>query len=157
MKGRFFFSVKKPTQEEKEKLIQLILGDELDKASGLIVKNRDAIAFGELNEGEQFLFYTNKFKYYQPTEESLMSFLNSSDRMIIDNSGNKLSIDDIWELIITNQDKLNNSKKMENASDGAKELFDLDEMEYYSMKHILQYKPLYGEFYNDNLRFSAII
>lgn len=157
MKQKLFFSVKKPTNEEKDKLIQMILNDEFDKVSGYIIRNRDAIAIGELAEDEQFLFYINKFKYYQPTEDSISIFLNKEDRIIVDNLGNKVSVDEFWDIIIANQDKLNTEQKLKNASEEEKALFDIDEMDYYRGKDVLKYHPLYGEFYNDNLRFSAIV
>lgn len=153
-----FYSIKKLSQNDKDYIKEMINSDKILLAERKLSQNKDIVLFGELVPNEQFVFYNNKFKYYEPTRESIDIFLNDENRNIFNNEGILLTSDDIWKLVDETKDMLNNHIKAEEMDEGEKELELSEEYEYYARKpEIAKYNPEYGEFFNDNLRFNSLL
>lgn len=157
-KVKNFYSVKKLTQNDKDFIKEMIDSDKTMLAERRLIQTKDIILFGELTPNEQFLFYNNKFKYYEPTRESIDCFLKDENRVLFNNEGVLITSDDIWKIVEDTKDLATNHSKAEGMDKIELELEITEENEYYLNKPYLnKYNPELGEFFNDNLRFCSLV
>lgn len=85
------FSMKKIDDKTKEKLHKAIDDNnfyEISKLTDVLLGQE--IWFGDYFEGDEFKFYLNGFRHYQPTRESIDKFLRDENRIITDGKSSKI-------------------------------------------------------------------
>ena len=149
--GTNYYAIRKLPRSIKGKLCELLENDLYDEAKSLFNDNYEKIHIGKNSSGWKFLFNYNNFKYYDLNKESIDKFLRKEDIILCNEYKENINIDEFWDLVESNKDKLDN-----------KEFYkDSDNLPFILMaEHVPhELKDKYDvecyEFYSDGLRFSS--
>jgi len=152
------FSMKKIDDKTKEKLHKAIDNNnfyEISKLTDVLLGQE--IWFGDYFEGDEFKFYLNGFRHYQPTRESIDKFLRDENRIITDGKSSKIySPEEIWQMVDDSKGGKTIEDVVKEMSESQQALIDAEEWirpHGLSYEDIAKYKPRYNEFHNDGLRF----
>lgn len=149
--GTNYYAVRKLPNSIKGKIYDLIENNQYEEAKDLFETNYEKIHIGKQSYGWKFLFNYNNFKYYELNRKSIDDFLRNDDIMFINEYNEIINIDDFWEMVDRNKDKMDN---MEYYKDKENTCFILlEETVPFDLKD--KYNVEGYEFYSDNLRFSA--
>lgn len=151
--GTNYYAVQKISDEVKNDICEKIKNDKYSEAESVFNDNYKKIHIGKSSYGWKFLFNYNHFNYYDLTRESIDKFLRQGNTMLFDEYGEKINIDDFWDMVDSKSNGLGNKEYYEN-----KENLDLfiSESERYINEDILgKYDIDSCEFYSDDLRFSV--
>lgn len=146
--GTNYYACRKLSDSNKKTTIKLLKEEKYDELVEFINENCSKIHIGKQSCGWQFIFNYNNFKYYDLNRKSINEFLSKNE--IVDEYGNKISIEDFWFMVDSNSHKVNNHKYYE--TEPMLPFMILDEEIPFELK---EYNVELGEFYSDDLRFSS--
>lgn len=149
--GTNYYAVKKLPNSIKGKICDLIENDLYEEANELFEINYEKIHIGKQSCGWKFLFNYNHFKYYDLTKESINNFLRNDEIIFFDEYGRVVNIDNFWEMVENNKNKLDNMEYYSKSESLPFMLFE--ESIPYDLKD--KYDVEGYEFYSDGLRFSS--
>lgn len=149
--GTNYYAIRKLPRSIKGKINEMIENDLYDEAMSLFNENYEKIHIGKQSYGWKFLFNYNHFKFYDLNRDSIDLLLRNEDITLYNEYGEKVDIDEFWEMVDKNQDKLDNMKYYDTLEN--KSFILLDETIPYDL--IGKYNVEGYEFYSDNLRFSS--
>lgn len=150
--GCNYYVYKKISNDKKEELIQKLQDDKYEEVVSEVQSLSPKIHIGKQSYGWQFIFNANRFRYYQPNKEDIDKFLRDENMVFVDEYDKVVSVDDFWEMVDKNKEKMNNEEYYTKSKDEREWIY------WHRDKYdeILQpYKPNFFEFYSDNLRFST--
>lgn len=148
-----FYLQKRITQADKDQLIDLINNDKWNESRELLNELTEYIHIGKRAAGWKFKWNAHKFKYFEPSKESLCEWLKSG--IILDEYGNEYSFEEFWK---ENESFINDHTGYDLNKwylEGHDRWFNIDYSQF--MKPYEQYNlniNKYGEFYIDDLRFT---
>lgn len=149
--GTNYYAVKKLPNSIKGKICDLIENDLYEEANELFETNYEKIHIGKQSCGWKFLFNYNHFKYYDLTKESINNFLRNEEIIFFDEYGRVINVDNFWEMVENNKNKLDNMEYYSKSESLPFMLFE--ESIPYDLKD--KYDVEGYEFYSDGLRFSS--
>ena len=149
--GTNYYAVKKLPNSIKGKICDLIENDLYEEANELFNTNYEKIHIGKQSCGWKFLFNYNHFKYYDLTKESINNFLRNDEIIFFDEYGRIINVDNFWEMVENNKNKLDNMEFYSKSESLPFMLFE--ESIPYDLKD--KYDVEGYEFYSDGLRFSS--
>lgn len=149
--GTNYYAVRKLPRSIKGKICEMIENDQYEEAENLFKSNYEKVHIGKQSYGWKFLFNYNHFKHYELNKKSIDSFLRSGDITLYNEYDEVINVDDFWEMVERNKDKLDN---MEYYKDNENLCFILVE-ESVPIDLMHKYKVECFEFYSDGLRFST--
>lgn len=149
--GTNYYAVKKLPNSIKGKICDLIENDLYEEANELFNTNYEKIHIGKQSCGWKFLFNYNHFKYYDLTKESINNFLRNDEIIFFDEYGKVINVDNFWEMVENNKNKLDNMEYYSKSESLPFMLFE--ESIPYDLKD--KYDVEGYEFYSDGLRFSS--
>ena len=149
--GTNYYAVKKLPNSIKGKICDLIENDLYEEANELFNTNYEKIHIGKQSCGWKFLFNYNHFKYYDLTKESINNFLRNDEIIFFDEYGRVINVDNFWEMVENNKNKLDNMEYYSKSESLPFMLFE--ESIPYDLKD--KYDVEGYEFYSDGLRFSS--
>lgn len=149
--GTNYYAVKKLPNSIKGKICDLIENDLYEEANELFETNYEKIHIGKQSCGWKFLFNYNHFKYYDLTKESINNFLRNDEIIFFDEYGRVINVDNFWEMVENNKNKLDNMEYYSKSESLPFMLFE--ESIPYDLKD--KYDVEGYEFYSDGLRFSS--
>lgn len=149
--GTNYYAIRKLPNSIKGKLCELFKNDLYDEAMSLFNDNYEKIHIGKQSYGWKFLFNYNNFKYYDLNRDSIDLFLRNNDILLYNEYNEPIDIDEFWEMVNKNNDKLDNKKYYANSPNISFILFE--EMIPDNLKD--KYDVECYEFYSDELRFSS--
>lgn len=149
--GTNYYAVKKLPNSIKGKICDLIENDLYEEANELFNTNYEKIHIGKQSCGWKFLFNYNHFKYYDLTKESINNFLRNDEIIFFDEYGRVIDVDNFWEMVENNKNKLDNMEYYSKSESLPFMLFE--ESIPYDLKD--KYDVEGYEFYSDGLRFSS--
>ena len=144
--GTNYYAVKTMSAEDKDLAKELIDNDHYDILIDLINEKYSRIHIGKASYGWKFLFNYNMGKYYDATKRDLRDFLSKHD--IIDEYGDKVSLEAFWEIVGNHEDGMDNEEYFSRQGQ------DFVFYEYNIPTYLLKFNPSFHEFYSDGLRFS---
>ena len=149
--GTNYYAVKKLPNSIKGKICDLIENDLYEEANELFNTNYEKIHIGKQSCGWKFLLNYNHFKYYDLTKESINNFLRNDEIIFFDEYGRVIDVDNFWEMVENNKNKLDNMEYYSKSESLPFMLFE--ESIPYDLKD--KYDVEGYEFYSDGLRFSS--
>jgi len=149
--GTNYYAVRKLPNSIKGKICDLIENDLYDEANELFETNYEKVHIGKQSYGWKFLFNYNHFKYYDLNRKSIDKFLRNEDIILYNEYGEVINVDDFWEIVEKNKNKLDNMEYYKNNENLSFIL--MEEIVPYDLKG--KYNVEGYEFYSDNLRFST--
>lgn len=154
--GTNFYIHQKLSQEDKEKVINLLNEDKYGEIKQLLL-DYDEIHIGKRSCGWKFLWNSNNFTYFKPNKESLIEFLKRG--IIYDEYGETFTFDQFWNEEL--KGFIENSEidlwDLEKAyqEEPPKYRHYITEWEKEKFEELGVKPNQYGEFYIDELRFTT--
>ena len=153
MMGTNYYAVKKVSDENKKRIIELLMDDKYDEFESLYKDEIQKVHIGKSSCGWKFLFNYNGFKYYDLNRDSINEFLTRDDVKLYDEYGSEVSVDKFWEMVDLKSNGIDNKEYYQRYHDSYPFLM-LEEVQSTDLK---DYDVECYEFYSDGLRFSSIV